>query len=157
MGPNWMCNNAKCYVVWQNAVCVDCQWCFIVEGTDCYCILYILTVTVYRTISTTSSQLDTAHCTHCMQMLLLLNCLFSQPYNIEGLETPHGCLSHSFLLQRGVCVIVQSVCIHTVVCTWKDGWLCISSCTDPWSPCVTACNTFAFHCDTNSVHSSALQ
>ena len=31
-------------------LCVDCQWRFIVEGTDRYCILFILTVTVYKTI-----------------------------------------------------------------------------------------------------------
>ena len=49
-------------------------------------------------------------------------------YNIEGLETSHGCPSHCFLLERKVCVTVQSVCIHTMVHTWTDGWRCISSC-----------------------------
>jgi len=42
--------------------CVDYQWCFIAEGTDCNCILYILTVTVHKTILQVHSQ--TLHTVH---------------------------------------------------------------------------------------------
>jgi hypothetical protein len=43
-------------------MCVDCQLCFIAEGTDCYYILYILTVTVYKTVLQVHSQ--TLHTLH---------------------------------------------------------------------------------------------
>jgi hypothetical protein len=157
-GQNWMCNNAKCYVVWQTAVCG------LSVGFHCgryWLLLYSLHsyynstqnhVLYYKFIA----RQCTLYTLYANVAVIKLP-IFPQPYNIEGLETSHRCPSHSFLLQRGVCVTVQSVCVHTVVCTWTEGWLCISSCTDPWLPCVTACNTFAFHFDTNRVHSSALQ
>jgi hypothetical protein len=36
--------------VCNRQLCVDRQWCFIVEDTDCYCIIYILSVSVHETI-----------------------------------------------------------------------------------------------------------
>jgi hypothetical protein len=68
MGPKLNVHKCKvlgCVTMCDRQLCVDCQWCFAVEGTDCYCILYILTVQVRNTIyPTTSSQLNTAHSTH---------------------------------------------------------------------------------------------
>jgi hypothetical protein len=105
---------------------VDCQWCFTVEGTDCYCILYILTVTVYITIyhisssqlaTTRSTQECTGVCKYCWHIILWAS------------KTSHRCPSHSFLLRREVCVNVKSVFVHTPVRTRTDGWLCVSSCT----------------------------
>jgi len=117
-------------------LCVYCQWCFIAEDTDCYRIPYTFTVKVHKTIKPiTSLQPDTSHCTHaptrtCMQIVAVIKLpIFALAYNIEGLETSHRCPSHSFLLQREVCVTVQSVSLHTLVHTWTDGCLCISSCT----------------------------
>jgi hypothetical protein len=59
-------------------MCLYCQLCLIAEGTDCYYILYMLTVTVYITLLQVHSQtLHTNTHTHtCMQILLSLNLLF---------------------------------------------------------------------------------
>jgi len=62
---------------------VDCQWCVTAEGADCYCILYILTVTVYKTLYPTTVHSQTLRNLYtCVQMLLLLNCLFSHSNKI---------------------------------------------------------------------------
>ena len=42
------CAIMQSVILCDRQLCADCQWCFIAEGTDCYCILYILTVTVYK-------------------------------------------------------------------------------------------------------------
>ena len=70
--------NKQIAMLCDRQLCVDCQWCFIAEGTDCYFILYILTVIVYKIVyHNTSSQLDTARTYICMQILLFQNYLFS--------------------------------------------------------------------------------
>jgi len=47
-GDKTECAIMQNVILCDRQLCVDCQWCFIAEGTDCYCILYILTVTVYK-------------------------------------------------------------------------------------------------------------
>ena len=47
-GAKTECAIMQSVILCDRQLCVDCQWCFIAERTDCYCILYILTVTVYK-------------------------------------------------------------------------------------------------------------
>jgi len=47
-GAKIECAIMQSVILCDRQLCVDCRWCFIAEGTDCYCILYILTVTVYK-------------------------------------------------------------------------------------------------------------
>ena len=111
-------------------LCVGCQCCFTAEDTDHYCILYILAVTVYKIIyPTTSSQLEIAHSTHAhthehanvtgTKMLI-----FPLAYNIEGLETSHRRPSHSFLLQREVCVN-YTISLLSYICAYVNRWLTV--------------------------------
>ena len=103
-------------------LCVDCQWCFIVEGTYCYCILYFPTVTVHKTIYPTASYSKTLRTLHTRahvyaNVAVIKLSILLLAYNIEGMESSHRCPSHSFLLQSEVSVTVQSVCVQTMVRT----------------------------------------
>jgi len=51
MGQNLKVKLMQSVMLCDRLLRVDCQWCFIAEGTDCYCILYILPVTVYKIFS----------------------------------------------------------------------------------------------------------
>jgi len=43
---------------------VDCQWCFIAEDSDFYCIPYILTVKIHKTIRPITVYSLTLHTVH---------------------------------------------------------------------------------------------
>jgi hypothetical protein len=49
-----LCDRQLCVVcecgLCDRQLCVNCQWCFIVEGTDCYCILYMLAVSAHKNV-----------------------------------------------------------------------------------------------------------
>jgi len=107
--------NKQIVMVCNRQFCVDCQWCFIAEGTDCYFILYILTVIVYKLVyHNTSSQLDTARMHMCMQMLLFKNYLFSNCHIIlRAWKTPTDTLPTVFSYREvSVKMYNQSAFIH---------------------------------------------
>ena len=93
--------------------CVDCEWCFTVEGTACYCILYILTVTTHKTYTILQVHNQTQRTLHTHTHVypnfdVIKLPIFPLEYNTEELETSQRHPPHSFMLRREVCVTLKS-------------------------------------------------